>query len=83
MQLQDYAPVMGEARVLADVIHHWGEAYEIWYANGAYHARRRDTGATVHALDAEALMNEIQADYVVKPVPRTVAPGTLPQVGRP
>ena len=53
----------GDAAAIGSLIWNWGEAYVISYANGLYHAERRDNGAQVHAPDPEQLDREIQADY--------------------
>ena len=39
----------GDAAAIGKLISHWGEAYVITYANGLYHAERRDNGAQVRA----------------------------------
>ena len=43
----------GDAAAIGKLIWNWGEAYVISYANGHYHAERRDNGAQVHAPDPE------------------------------
>ena len=60
----------GDAAAIGSLVWNWGEAYVISYANGLYHAQRRDNGAQVHAPDPELLDREIQADYSAQPVPR-------------
>ena len=60
----------GDASAIGSLVWNWGEAYVISYANGLYHAQRRDNGAQVHAPDPEQLDREIQADYSARPVPR-------------
>jgi hypothetical protein len=60
----------GDAAAIGSLVWNWGEAYVISYANGLYHAQRRDNGAQVHAPDPEQLDREIQADYSARPVPR-------------
>ena len=50
----------------------------ISYANGLYHAERRDDGAQVHAPDPEQLNREIQADYAARPVPRELPVWRMP-----
>ena len=60
----------GDAAAIGKLIRHWGEAYVITYANGLYHAERRDNGAQVHAPDPEQLGRDIQADYAARPVSR-------------
>jgi hypothetical protein len=59
----------GDTAVIGKLIRNWGEGYVISYANGLYHAERRDNGAQVHAPDPEQLGREIQADYAARPVP--------------
>jgi hypothetical protein len=39
----------GDAAAVGKLIRHWGDGYVISYANGLYHAERRDNGAQVHA----------------------------------
>jgi hypothetical protein len=60
----------GDAAAIGSLVWKWGEAYVISYANGLYHAQRRDNGAQVHAPDPEQLDREIQADYSARPVPQ-------------
>jgi len=62
----------GDAAAVGELIRHWGDGYVISYANGLYHAERRDNGAQVHALDPGQLHREIQADHAARPVPREV-----------
>ena len=59
----------GDAAAIGKLIWNWGEAYVISYANGLYHAERRDNGAQVHAPDPEQLSREIQADNAARQVP--------------
>jgi len=61
------ANVPGE---LADLRHHWGEAYDISYRAGQYRAVRRDDGSTVRAGSAGGLLELIRADYAARPVLR-------------
>ena len=57
---------------LAELRHHWGEAYEITDRPG-WRARRRDgKGGWLTAPDAEALVTVIRADYRADPVSRDV-----------
>lgn len=49
---------------------HWGDAYEILWANGQFHAKRRDNGKMLHAETAEDMYKVIAQDYQAKPVPR-------------
>ena len=60
----------GDAAAIGSLVWNWGEAYVISYANGLYHAQRRDNGAQVHAPDPEQLDREIQGDCSARPVPR-------------
>jgi hypothetical protein len=56
---------------LAELIHHWGEAYLISrLADGRWLAQRRDNRETVTAEDANELHEAIKADYARMPVPR-------------
>lgn len=68
----------GDAAAIGKLIWCWGEAYVISYANGLYHAERRDNGAQVHAPDPEQLDREIQADYAARPVPQEFPIWPLP-----
>jgi hypothetical protein len=67
----------GDAAAIATLVWNWGEAYVISFANGLYHAERRDDGAQVHAPDPGQLDREIQADYSARPVPRDLPARTL------
>lgn len=68
----------GDAAAIGKLIWNWGEGYVISYANGLYHAERRDNRAQVHAPDPEQLGREIQADYAARPVPRELPIWRLP-----
>ena len=68
----------GDAAAIGHLIWNWGEAYVISYANGLYHAERRDNWAQVHAPDPEQLDREIQADYAARPVPRELPVRPMP-----
>ena len=68
----------GDAAAVENLIRTWGEGYVISYANGLYHAERRDNGAQVHAPDPEQLGREIQADYAARPVPRELPVWPMP-----
>jgi hypothetical protein len=68
----------GDAAAIGKLIWNWDEGYVISYANGLYHAERRDNGAQVHAPDPEQLGREIQADYAARPVPRELPIWRLP-----
>ena len=61
----------GDAGVLDELRFHWGSAYNIGAASGAYTGRRRD-GTGVPLTDAlpEGLRLKIAADYERMPVPR-------------
>jgi hypothetical protein len=67
-----------DAAAIGKLIWHWGEGYVISYANGLYHAERRDNGAQVHAPDPEQLDREIQADYAARPLPRELPLWRMP-----
>lgn len=58
---------------LEELMHHWGEAYEIgWDSDRGWHARRRDgLGGDLTAAGPDGLLAEISADYTLRPVPRT------------
>jgi hypothetical protein len=68
----------GDAAAIGKLIWNWGEGYVISYANGLYHAERRDDRAQVHAPDPEQLGREIQADYAARPVPRELRVWPMP-----
>jgi hypothetical protein len=68
----------GDAAAVESLIRNWGEGYVISYANGLYHAERRDNGAQVHAPDPEQLVREIQADHAARPVPRELPVWPMP-----
>jgi len=56
---------------LADLRHHWGDAYEITHPRRAvWLARRRDDGEILTAIRADALLAKIRLDYHARPVPR-------------
>jgi hypothetical protein len=63
---------------LAYLIHHYGEAYEINMRRRRYEARRRDDGTVLTADSADALLDEIRADYAARPVSRRIAGGRPP-----
>lgn len=65
---------------LADLRHHWGEAYLIDCLSGRWIAQRRDSHATMSADSPEGLLGKIRADYAARPVPRQADPG---EDGRP
>jgi hypothetical protein len=67
-----------DATAIGKLVWHWGEGYVISYANGLYHAERRDNGAKVHAPGPEQLDREIQADYAARPVPRELPVWPMP-----
>jgi hypothetical protein len=68
----------GDAAAIGKLICTWREGYVISYANGLYHAERRDNGAQVHAPDPGQLGREIQADYAARPVPRELRVWPMP-----
>jgi hypothetical protein len=49
---------------------HWGDAYEITEALGAWRAVRRDNQRSLIASEPEELRTLILADYLKEPVPR-------------
>jgi len=56
---------------LDDLRFHWGSAYDITAAGGAWTARRRDgRGGTLAGPLPEGLLLAIRADYAACPVPR-------------
>jgi hypothetical protein len=55
---------------LAELRHHWGEAYEITGRGRDWRARRRDGKGELTAPDPDALVVAIRADYERCPVPR-------------
>jgi hypothetical protein len=56
---------------LAELRHHWGDAYEITGWGRRWRARRRDgKGGRLVADDPQALVELIRADYAVDPVSR-------------
>lgn len=57
---------------LADLRHHWGEAYLIEYLGpDVWVAQRRDKSrSTIGAATAAELLEKIRADYATRPVPR-------------
>jgi hypothetical protein len=65
---------VSEPGALADLRHHWGEAYEINYRLGQYRAVRKDDGSMVRADSAGELLEKIREDYAVRPVPRHCPP---------
>ena len=62
-----------ESWELAELEHHWGDAYRIGVQDGAWWARRRDgRGGLLTAPDAEALLGAVRADYWRERVRRDV-----------
>jgi hypothetical protein len=62
---------MTEADELAQLVHHWGEAYAITHpARERWLAQRRDGKDWLRASSAEELQRAIAADYAQQPVPR-------------
>ena len=68
----------GDVAAVGKLIRRWGELYVISYANGLYHAERRDNMAQVHAPDPEQLAREIQADYAARPLSRELPVWPMP-----
>jgi hypothetical protein len=61
-------------RQIADLRWHWGEAYEIGWADGTFTAERRDDGLELTAPTAEKLYEQIAVDYRTRPVDREFGP---------
>jgi hypothetical protein len=56
---------------LADLRHHWGDAYVIAQTGpGVWLAQRRDNRAVLRAESVDELGRAIRADYQARPVPR-------------
>jgi hypothetical protein len=55
---------------LAEIRHHYGEAYAIGAWRGGWRARRRDGRGEVTAPDLDALAELIREDYRRDPVSR-------------
>jgi len=56
---------------LADLKHHWGEAYNIaCLGPETWVAQRRDSRSTVGGRTAAELLERIRQDYRTRPVPR-------------
>lgn len=55
---------------LAELRHHWGDAYIITYRLGQYRAERRDDGSSVRADTAGELLTLIRENYRIRKVPR-------------
>jgi hypothetical protein len=60
---------------VANLRHHWGDAYEISYRAGQFCAERRDDHSAVRADSADALLAAIREDYLSRPVPRDIPKG--------
>ncbi len=62
---------------LADLRHHWGDAYLIHHLEtaGKWVAQRRDSRETMSADTPDGLLGKIRADYAARPVPRQADPG--------
>jgi hypothetical protein len=59
------------AWTLAELRHHWGDAYEITSRGPGWRARRKDgQGGWLTAETADALVEAIRADYQRVPVSR-------------
>jgi hypothetical protein len=67
-------PINARDTALADLRWHWGDAYEISEASGAWRAVRLDNGVTLVASDPGELRDLIVGDYNARPVPRRPAP---------
>jgi hypothetical protein len=60
---------------LADIRHHWGSAYAIAHPEpDTWIALRRDTRELLRADNPHGLRALLQLDYLVRPVPRDIAP---------
>lgn len=57
---------------LAELRHHYGEAYIITYRLGQFRAERRDNHAAIRANTADELLRLMREDYRAKPVPRDI-----------
>jgi hypothetical protein len=55
---------------LADLRHHWGEAYLVHRLGARWVAQRRDSRESMSAAGPEELRELIVADYAARPVPR-------------
>jgi hypothetical protein len=65
---------MGDEADLAELRHHWGEAYSIMRGRDGWQAKRKDgRGGWIRRDTAEALLAAIRADYRRRPVPRPPA----------
>jgi hypothetical protein len=63
---------------LAELVHHWGEAYRIGVQGGTWWARRRDgRNGQLTAPDPAALLAAIREDYRRDPVSRDAGPANL------
>lgn len=70
---RDYFAWRQRQRDLADLIEHWGEAYDIgWHpgSTGGWHAGRKDDGTVLRYRTSQDLHDAIMADYTERPVPR-------------
>jgi hypothetical protein len=66
----DLAASLALGSELARLRFDWGHCYIISTEHGAFAAERRDTGAMVRALTADALRKLIQDDHAADPVPK-------------
>ncbi len=57
---------------IEELRHHWGSAYQIDFRHGMFQAVRRDDGSMIRRDDPADLLQEIRADYAIRPVPRDV-----------
>jgi len=59
------------AEQLEELVHHWGDAYQIEQTGPlTWIAARRDGRGAVHASSADELFAAISEDYIKRPVPR-------------
>jgi len=65
---------------LASLRWRWGSAYRISHpAPDVWLAQRRDDRAVLRAESADALLDEIRADYAARPVSRRIAGADRPE----
>ena len=74
---------MDEASRLAELRHHWGEAYRITSAGPAsWSAARLDGKGALRADTPDLLLDMIRADYGLVPVPREAKAPKVSRRGR-
>jgi hypothetical protein len=62
---------MSDEDDLADLRHHWGEAFSLMTGRDGWQARRRDgRGGWIIRATADELRDAIRADYAARPVRR-------------